>query len=331
MVKPLAPSLIVIRPPFEENSVLIAVTGGCSWNKCKFCGSYKGMHGKITQEYAIRPLQDVLNEIDAFVAKNYHGYPVFLAGGNPTSAPTEYLVTIIKYIRERFKNVPRISCYCKALDVLRKSDDELKQLADAGLNLVFIGLESGSSKVLRSMKKGTNAEGYIKAGKRLLNSGIQIILYVILGLGSYELSEEHVRETARVLTEINPTIIRFRCLNILPSTPLWNEWKSGDFKLLKPVECIKEERDIIANLGDNVTSQVFNEHTSISNYCTIQSSNIKEDRDMFIKKLESLINDPQIQNLPSENHLDQMLTSVRYNLRQREKRKEIIEEFRDTK
>ena len=329
MVK-LDPSLIVIRPPFEENSVLIAVTGGCSWNKCKFCGSYKGMHGKITQEYTIRPLQDVINEIDAFAAQNYHGLPVFLAGGNPTSAPTEYLVTILKHIREKFKDVPRISCYCKALDILRKSDEELKQLADAGLNLVFIGFESGSSKVLRYMKKGTNAESYIKAAKRLLNSGIQVILYVILGLGSYELSEEHVRETARVLTEINPTIIRFRCLNIIPTSALWKEWKNGDFKQLKPVECIKEERDIITKLGENVTSQVFNEHTSISNFCTIQSLNIKEDREKFIKNLESLINDPQIQNLPRENRLDQMLTSVNYNLSRREKRKEIIEGFQNS-
>jgi len=270
MAKSLPPSVIVIRPPVEAYSVLIAVTGGCSWNKCKFCGTYKGMVGN-TQDYAIRPLEDVLKDIDAYAERNYHGYPVFLAGGNPTSAPTDYLVTIIKYVRERLKDVPRISSYCKALDVLRKSDDELKQLARAGLDIVYMGLESGSSKILRIMKKGTNAEAFIKAGKKLLNAGIQLSMYILLGLGSYELSEEHVKGTARVLTEINPTIFRFRTLNILPNTPLWNEWKSGKFELLKPVDCIKEERDIIANLGDNVTSQVFNDH--VSNYCSIESSN----------------------------------------------------------
>jgi len=100
-----------------------------------------------------------------------------------------------------------------------------------------------------------------------------------------------------VLTEINPTIFRFRTLNIMPNTPLWGDWKSGDFELLSPVECLIEERDIITNLGENVTSQVFNDH--VSNYCSIESPNIKIDRNAFIKTLDSYI--PKIKNLPRKN------------------------------
>ena len=292
------PEHIVIRPPIEAYSILIPVTGGCNWNRCRFCGTYKGIYGGI-QKYAIRPLEDVLKDIDYYANRNYNGFPVFLAGGNPTSAPTDYLVEIIKHVRKVIKGVSRISCYAKALDILRKSDDELKQLAEAGLDIVYMGLESGSSKILRIMKKGTNAESMIKAGKKILSAGIKLSLYIILGLGSYKYSEEHVKETARVLTEINPTIFRFRTLNILPNTPLWKEWKSGEFDLLTPVDNLKEERDIIANLGDNVTSQVFNDH--VSNYCAIESSNIKEDREMFIKTLDTYINDPRIQKLPRKN------------------------------
>ncbi len=298
MLKKLPPEHIVIRPPVEAYSVLIAVTGGCNWNKCKFCGTYKGVYGG-GQDYAIRLLEDVLKDIDRFADHNYHGFPVFLAGGNPTSAPTEYLVEIIKYVRLRLIDVPRISCYAKALDILRKTDEELKELSEAGLDIVYMGLESGSSKILRIMKKGTNADSFINAGRKVLNSGIKISLYIILGLGSYKYSEEHVKKTARVLTEINPTIFRFRTLNILPNTPLWKEWKSGEFELLKPIDCIKEEREIIANLGPNVTSQVFNDH--VSNYYTIDSANIKEDRESFIITLDSLINDPRIQKLPRKN------------------------------
>jgi len=298
MVVKFPPEQIVIRPPVEAYSVLIPVTGGCSWNKCRFCGTYKGVYG-ATQDYAIRPLEDVLKDIDYRAEMNYHGFPVFLAGGNPTSAPTEYLVEIIKYIRKKLRNVQRVSSYAKALDILRKTDDELKELAEAGLDIVYMGLESGSSKILRIMKKGTNAESMIKAGKKVLNAGIKLSMYIILGLGGYKYSEEHVKETARVLTEINPTIFRFRTLNILPNTPLWKEWKSGEFKLLSPVDNLKEEREIIANLGENVTSQVFNDH--ISNYCAIESSNIKEDRDLFIKTLDAYIMDPIIQNLPRKN------------------------------
>jgi radical SAM superfamily enzyme YgiQ (UPF0313 family) len=296
MVFKVPPSQIIIRPPVEAYSVLIAVTGGCNWNKCRFCGTYKGIYG-TTQDYAVRPLEDVLKDIDLYADKNYNGNPVFLAGGNPTSAPTEYLVKIIEYIRLRMKNVPRVSCYAKALDILRKTDEELKQLAEAGLDIVYMGLESGSNEILRIMKKGTNAESMIKAGKRLLNSGIKLSLYVMLGLGGKTLSKEHIKGTARVLTEINPTIFRFRTLNIMPNTPLWKEWKNGDFELLSPLENLIEERDIIANLGENVSSQVFNDH--VSNYTSLESSNIKNDRDAFIKTLESLI--PKIKNLERKN------------------------------
>lgn len=298
MITKIPPEQIVIRPPVEAYSVLIPVTGGCSWNKCRFCGTYKGVYG-VTQDYAIRNVDDVKKDIDEFAEKNYHGFPVFLAGGNPTSAPTEYLVEIIKYVRVKLRNVQRVSCYAKALDILRKSEEELKKLAEAGLDIVYMGLESGSSTILRMMKKGTNAESLIKAGKKILNAGIKLSLYIILGLGSHNYSEEHVKETARVLTEINPTIFRFRTLNILPGTPLWDEWKAGEFELLSPVENLKEEREIIANLGDNVTSQVFNDH--VSNYCDLESANIKQDKEMFLKVLDSLITDPRIQNLPRKN------------------------------
>ncbi|MFX0041314.1 MAG: radical SAM protein [Candidatus Hodarchaeota archaeon] len=298
MITKIPPEQIVIRPPVEAYSVLIPVTGGCSWNKCRFCGTYKGIYG-VSQDYAIRNIDDVKKDIDKFAERNYHGFPVFLAGGNPTSAPTEYLIEIVKYVRVRLRNVQRISCYAKALDILRKSEEELKKLAEAGLDIVYMGLESGSSKILRIMKKGTNAESIIKAGKKILSAGIKLSLYIILGLGSHKYSEEHVKETASVLTEINPTIFRFRTLNVMPGTPLWDEWKAGEFELLSPVENLKEERDIIANLGDNVTSQVFNDH--VSNYCDLESKNIKQDKDMFLRYLDSLINDPRIQYLPRRN------------------------------
>ncbi len=298
MVVKWPPEHIVIRPPVEAYSLLIPVTGGCSWNQCKFCGTYKGMYG-ATQDYAIRDLKSVLKDIDHAAENNYHNFPVFLAGGNPTSAPTDYLVNIIKYIRLRLNKVTRISCYAKALDILRKSDEELKKLADAGLDIVYMGLESGSNKVLRVMKKGNNAESMIKAGKRVLEAGIGLSLYIILGLGAHEYSEDHVKETARVLTEINPTIFRFRTLNMMPGTPLYDEWKAGEFDLLSPVENLKQERDIIANLGENVTSQVFNDH--VSNYCSIESENIRIDRDAFIKTLDSKIEDPIIRNMKRKN------------------------------
>jgi len=292
-------SRILFRPPVEAYSLLIAVTGGCSWNRCRFCGMYKTRDYQTIQEYGILPLDAVLEQIDEAACHNYHGFPVFLAGGNATSAPTDYLVKLINYIRLRLKNVQRVSCYAKSLDILRKSEVEMKQLAQAGLDIVYMGLESGSSKILRIMHKGTNAESMIKAGKKVLNAGIKLSLYVLVGLGGKKYSKEHVIETARVLTEINPTIFRFRTLHVSQTVPLYDDIESGEFELLSPVECIKEERDIIANLGENVTSEVYNDH--MNNYCYLDSKNIKNDREHFIKALDIYINDPQIQKMQRKN------------------------------
>ncbi|MFX0074959.1 MAG: radical SAM protein [Candidatus Hermodarchaeota archaeon] len=292
---------ILYRPPIEANSLLIAVTGGCSWNKCKFCSMYKTKDYTTIQEYGILPLEDVLNQVDHAAANNYHGFPVFLAGGNATSAPTDFLVKIIKHVRLTLKDVKRISCYAKSLDILRKTDDELRQLAEAGLDIVYMGLESGDSNILRKMRKGTNAESMIKAGRRILDAGIKLSLYVLLGLGGRADTKSHALETARVLTAINPTVFRFRTLHItnINPPPLYDDIKNGSFELLSPVECIREEREIIANLGDNVTSEVYNDH--MNNYCHIKSQNIKENKETFIKTLDSYINDPQIQKMQRKN------------------------------
>ena len=124
-----------------------------------------------------------------------------------------------------------------------------------------------------------------------MEAGIQLSLYVLLGLGGKKYSKDHVLETARVLTEINPTIFRFRSLGVGSNIPLWYDLEKGEFELIDPVDYLIEERDIIASLGDNVTSQVFNDHAA--NYCYIESDNIKEDRDHFIHTLNSYIKDPR--------------------------------------
>jgi radical SAM superfamily enzyme YgiQ (UPF0313 family) len=278
-------SEILIRPPIEANSLLIPVTGGCSWNHCRFCGIYKGV-----QDYAIRPLEEVLRDIELYA----HDYPkvptIYLAGGNPTSAPTEYLVKILKTIKTKFPNAQRISSYAKVLDIIRKNDEELQQLAQAGLTIVYMGMESGSDTVLKYMRKGTTAASLISAVKRLMQAGVQVSLYLIMGLGGKKWTEEHARETARVLNAINPTFFRFRTLNILDSSPLKADVEKGDFELLTPFEILKEFRAIISQLDTQLTAKMRNDH--ISNYVSIESDNIGKDRDAIVKYLDDLLKDP---------------------------------------
>jgi len=283
---------ILIRPPVEANSVLLNVTEGCKWNKCKFCGVYR------YQPYWVRPLELVFKEIE-FYAKVYGREfvdKVFLAGGSALSAPTDHLVQIIEKVAETFPNTVkpggRISSYAKNHDILRKSPEELRRLKEAGLKIVYMGLESGSDKILKMMRKGTNVYGQIKASKKCMDAGIELSLYIILGLGGIPLSEEHALKTAEALNKINPHKFRFRTLNILPISDLWAE--RDTFPICPPWMIIKEELTILENLGDHVTSEVYNDH--ISNYVDIEGK-LPEDKEAMIRYLRILLKDPMIKKL----------------------------------
>ncbi len=281
------PERIIIRPPVEARSVLIPVTGGCSWNMCRFCGVYKGI-----QDFAVRPLKDVLKDIRS-AGKHYHNaIHIYLAGGNPTAAETNYLVAIIKEVKKQFPHMKRISCYAKALDILRKSDEELQLLAKAGLTILYMGLESGSNTVLKYMKKGHTARSITRAGKRILDAGINLSLYVILGLGGKKWTKIHAEETAKVLNAIEPTVFRFRTLNVMDNSPLIEDIREGTFKILTPLEVLKEERRIIANIREDLTSALRNDH--VSNYTFVQSDSVGKDKAELLKKLNHLIENPEV-------------------------------------
>ncbi|MHA1697169.1 MAG: radical SAM protein [Candidatus Helarchaeota archaeon] len=283
---------ILIRPPVEAYSLLLNVTEGCRWNKCKFCGVYRN------QPYWVRPLELVFKEIDFYAMQYGREFidRVFMAGGSALSAPTDHLEKVIKKIAETFPNTlkpeGRISSYAKNHDILRKTPDELRRLKEAGLKIVYMGLESGSDKILKMMRKGTNVYGQIKASKKLMESGIKLSLYIILGLGGVPLSEEHALKTAEALNKINPDKFRFRTLNILPISDLWAE--RDTFQICPPWMIIQEELTILENLEDHVTSEVYNDH--MSNYVGIEGK-LPEDKEDMIKYLKILLKDPRTKKL----------------------------------
>ncbi|MFX1466188.1 MAG: radical SAM protein [Promethearchaeota archaeon] len=287
---------VIIRPPVEAHSVLIGVTEGCSWNRCRFCSVYKGV-----QNYRIRSLEEINNDIELW-ANNYGWFDkVFLAGGNSLSAPTELLLEVIDRIKQRF-TVKHISCYAKNHDLLKKTPEELKKLREAGLVTLYMGLESGSELVLKLMKKGTTPRMMIKASKKAIEAGFRLSLYVILGLGGKEYSEIHAKETATVLNNINPTILRFRTLNLFPGAPLYDDWKAGKFQRLTPFETLLEQYNILKQIESNVTSEVFNDH--ISNYENFEGK-LPEDLPGMLKILEDRLKDPMTKNLQPKwlNHM----------------------------
>jgi histone acetyltransferase (RNA polymerase elongator complex component) len=248
-----------IRPPSEAQSLLIRITRNCPWNHCTFCPVYKG------SQFSLRPKAHVIQDIDAIhkyvdmlnkgnitrdavfaVRKKvpaeelraFHAAvnwisngmeSVFLQDANSLIIKPQDLAEILRHLKHRFPQIKRITSYARSHTIARISDDDLKEIADAGLNRIHIGLESGSDEVLKMVKKGVSKDMHIKAGLKVKKAKIELSEYVMPGLGGQALSKIHAIETADALNQINPHFIRLRSLAIPEHIPLFEDWQSGRF------------------------------------------------------------------------------------------------------
>ena len=276
-----------IRPPSEASSLLLRVTRNCSWNRCKFCHIYKGKRfelrpvADIKQDIlTVKAIQDKLKEaarqggyggsVEAAAASIlnnplsethfnvalwlYHGgTSAFLQDANTLIMPTDDLVEVIKFLKQTLPTITRITSYGRSKTAAKKKLEELKALHEAGLNRLHIGLESGYDPLLAYMDKGVTAADHIAGGKKIVESGISLSEYVLLGLGGKKMWREHATETARVLNEINADFIRVRTLTIKEGMPLYDEVKSGQFVRASDEEIVAEEKRLIEKLNCHST------------------------------------------------------------------------------
>jgi hypothetical protein len=281
-----------IRPPSEAHSLLIRVTRNCPWNRCKFCPVYKNA------KFEIRPVEEIKQDIDTArviqgsivqlasssgsnesireaAAAVYRSAPTdairnvaqwmyaggesaFLQDANTLVVKTADLVEVIKYLKDTFPSISRITSYARSKTAAQKSLPELKALHEAGLSRLHIGLESGHDPVLRFMDKGVTATDHIAGGKNVVASGISLCEYVMLGAGGKTTWREHAMETARVLNEINPAFIRFRTLTIQPRMLLHSDVINSAFIRSNDEEIVEEEKLLTENL--KCSSQVVSDH-----------------------------------------------------------------------
>ena len=239
----------VYRPPSEARSLILQLTIGCARNECTFCKMYKN------KNFRIRHLDEVVE--DMYMAKKYYMFDidrVFLADGDALIVKTNDLIYIMDKIHEIHPTVERITAYGAPRDVLLKTPEELKALHDAGLDMVYMGAESGSDKVLEAVKKNATQAEIIEAGLKLKAAGIKVSITLISGLGGVENLEEHAIESAKVISAIKPEFASLLTLLIEPGTPLHHEWKSGKFHPLEgPDEIFKEMTLFLQNIDSEGT------------------------------------------------------------------------------
>jgi radical SAM superfamily enzyme YgiQ (UPF0313 family) len=285
-----------IRPPNEAYSLLVRFTRNCSWNQCIFCHAYKGrkfekrpvqeikrdidtvksiyddilnlsqekgFSGKITEDLAEYIFSNnAYNECYKSVAlwQYFGGKNVFIQDANSLAMKTEDFIEALGYLKERFPAIDRVTSYARSKTIAKQlSVENLKEMRQAGLTRLHIGLESGDNNILKYMGKGTTKEDHIEAGKKVKQSGIELSEYVILGMAGKKSWKEHALETADVLNRINPDFIRFRTLKVIKDMPLYEKIAKGDFVLLGEEDILIEERLLLENL-DNITSQIKSDH-----------------------------------------------------------------------
>ena len=229
----------IIRPPSEADSILLQVTLGCSHNKCTFCGAYKEKRFTIKDDAIIEADIDYASRNFRFLRR------VFLIDGDALIIPQQRLVRILSRIREKMPWIQRVGIYANAKGILRKTEDELAQLRDLGLGIVYFGLESGDAQVLQDVSKGHTPERMIEAGRKIRAAGMKLSVMVILGLAGRERSLEHARATGEALSAIDPNYVGVLTLMIYPGTPLAAQVSDGRFELLTPHEMLKELREML--------------------------------------------------------------------------------------
>ncbi|MDD5126630.1 MAG: radical SAM protein [Dehalococcoidales bacterium] len=312
-----------IRPPSEAYSLLIRATRNCSWNRCRFCDTYRG------KKFELRPVADIKEDIDTakaiydeirelagksgrgsaideVAAMVYNSPPndsyrnvalwmyaggtsAFLQDANTLIMRTDDLEEVLKYLKATFPSIERVTSYARSQTAAKKTVAELTRLHEAGLSRLHIGLETGYDPLLKFTEKGATAAHHVEGGKRVVASGISLSEYVLLGLGGKSMWREHALETARVLNEINPDYIRFRTMVLKPGMPMYDEdLPGGKWELATDEEVVTELKLLIENL--NCSSNVVSDH--IDNLLQEVEGKLPQDKE----KMLAIIN--RFQSMP---------------------------------
>jgi radical SAM superfamily enzyme YgiQ (UPF0313 family) len=253
----------IFRPPSEAESLILQVTVGCSHNKCTFCGNYHG------EKFDIKKMDVIKKDIDEAARYQHLFDKVFLADGDALILPMAMLLEILAYIREKCPNTRRVGIYANTKSILRKTADELGQLREAGIGILYHGVESGSDEVLRRVKKGCTAEETVKAANLVTQSGILLSQMVLLGIGGVELSEEHAAATGKILSAMSPDYAAALTVMVLPETELGQDAAAGRFVLPDKFALIRELQIIIENM--RVSRDCFFTSNHASNYLPIRA------------------------------------------------------------
>ena len=269
----------VIRPPAEADSFLLQVTLGCSADTCTFCGAYKN------KPFRVKDIQEIFADIDRHARRHPETRRVFLMDGDALVLANSKIVPILEKLGSSFPKLSRISSYANGINIVRKSEQELAELYQHKLSLIYMGLESGSQDILDRCGKVSRVDEMVAAVHKATAMNIKSSVIVLLGLGGKEHSKEHVKGTIDALNTMQPRYLSFLSLMVIPGTPLAGQVRKGDLKELSPMELLKESCAIIEGL--ELKKTIFRSNHA-SNHVALEGS-FPKDKAMLLNVLKSAI------------------------------------------
>jgi len=274
------------RPPSEAKSTIFQVTLGCSFNECSFCDMYR------SKEYSERPWEEIKMEIDMAAKQMPETKKIFLADGDALNLQTDYMIKIVKYLYEKFPNLERISCYAMPMNLLKKTPEELKKMHEAGLDMLYLGIESGSDIILKKVTKGATSQTIIRACRKAIDTGYILSCMVILGLGGKTYTKEHIRGTAEVLSAVSPHYSAALTLIIEPGVKDEFMTKFGEpFVPITDSEAIDELENLVANI--NAKNEIIFRANHGSNAYTVKGT-FPQDKDSMLEKISWMKKHPEV-------------------------------------
>ena len=258
----------IYRPPSEAYSLLVQITIGCKMFKDK--------------KFRVRNIEEVFEDL-AWARKRYSRVErMFLCDGDALALSNKRLMPILKYISDNFPECERVTIYGRATDILKKTDEEMRELYEAGLTMVYIGAESGSDKVLKDICKGETRQQLIDGVKKIEACGMQASVTFISGLAGKDGWEDHAVQTGTMISEMQPSYVGLLTLIVEPTVPMYEDIESGKLKLLSPDEVMAETLLMLENT--NVTKKCVFRSNHASNYVSLRGD-LPEDKEKMMNTL----------------------------------------------
>lgn len=269
----------LFRPPSEARSVIIQITLGCSWNKCSFCEMY------TSKSFTARKEEDIFKDIEAFEPYANSIHKVFLADGDPLVLSNKRLVPILKKLNNTFPNLRRISTYASPSNLMRKTLEELQELKENGLTLLYVGIESGDSEVLDAIQKGETYQTTVDGLNKSKAAGMDSSVMIINGVGGKLLSKQHAINSAKVLNATQPKFASTLVLTAHKGLEHYKNRYLGEFIELTQTELFEEMQVFLNHLELDET--IFrSDHASNS---LVLKGNLGRDKQVMLKQIEAAI------------------------------------------